>query len=54
MPTIAPFHRNREGEKYHDNSKCGPGSEIPQKDRVSGKGGKPHCEHCEKLNAEGK
>jgi hypothetical protein len=54
MPTVSAFHRDREGEKYHDNSQCGPGSEIPVKDRVPGKGGKDHCDVCADLNAKGK
>lgn len=54
MPKVAAFHRDRPGEKYHDNSKCGPGSEIPPQYRKPGTGGKPHCEDCAKLNKEGK
>jgi len=54
MPTVGAFHRDRPGEKYHDNSRCGPGSEIPEKDRKAGTGGKPHCSECERLNREGK
>lgn len=54
MPKVAAFHRDREGEKYHDNTRCGPGSEIPVKDRIAGTGGKPHCTECARLNAEGK
>jgi hypothetical protein len=53
MPTVPAFHRDRPGEKYHDNSKCGPGSEIKAEDRKPGTGGKPHCDVCEKLNAKG-
>lgn len=54
MPRVSAFHRDREGEKYHDNSQCGPGSEIPVTDRKSGTGGKPHCDVCADLNAKGK
>ena len=54
MPKVSPFHRDRAGEKYHDNSECGPGGEIPHKDRKPGTGGKPHCEVCQDLNRRGK
>ena len=54
MPRVTAFHRDRAGEKYHDNSQCGPGSEKPQRERVQGTGGKPYCEECRRLNAEGK
>ena len=54
MTKVAAFYRDRVGEDYHDNDKCGPGSEIPKADRKTGTGNKPHCKHCAKLNSEGK
>lgn len=54
MPQVPAFHRDRVGETYHDNSRCGPGSEIPQHERKPGTGGKPHCSECARLNREGK
>jgi hypothetical protein len=56
MPKVPSFHSTHvpHDKKYHDNSKCGPGSEIPQHHRVPGTGGKPLCDHCKKLNDEGK
>jgi hypothetical protein len=48
MAKVAPFHSVRENV-YHDNSKCGPGSEIPLRNRVQGTGGKPRCKNCQKL-----
>jgi hypothetical protein len=53
MPRVAAFHRDRPGEKYHDNSQCGPGSEIPKNERKPGTGNKPHCEVCADLNRRG-
>jgi hypothetical protein len=53
MAKVASFHSVKEPH-YHDNDKCGPGSEIPAHNKVSGTGGKPHCKDCAKLNAEGK
>jgi len=54
MTTVPAFYRDRPGEDYHDNDKCGPGSEIKKEDQKLGTGGKPHCKHCKKLNDEGK
>ena len=54
MPQVAPWHWDRDKEKYHNNTRCGPGSEIPQQHRISGTGGKKFCQQCAKLNAEGK
>jgi hypothetical protein len=54
MPQVAAFHWERDKEKYHNNSKCGPGSEIPPQHRIPGTGGRKLCQNCAKLNAEGK
>jgi hypothetical protein len=53
MPKIAPFHTHRHPD-HHDNSQCGPGSEVPKEHRISGTGGKPLCKDCAKLDTEGK
>jgi hypothetical protein len=53
MPKVPAFHSIKE-EHHHNNSKCGPGSEIPAHNKVSGDGGKPLCKDCKKLNDEGK
>jgi len=53
MPQVAPFHRERNKEEYHNNSRCGPGSEIPVHERVPGTGGKRLCKHCADLTAKG-
>ena len=52
MPKVAPFHSVKENH-YHDNSKCGPGSEIPAHNRVAGTGNKVHCKDCQKATANG-
>jgi hypothetical protein len=52
MPKVPAFHSVKENH-YHDNSKCGPGSEIPAHNRVAGDGGKPLCRDCKKLNDDG-
>ena len=53
MTKVSPFHSKKENH-YHNNDKCGPGSEIPQANREPGTGGKVLCKDCAKLNAEGK
>ncbi len=53
MPVAAPWNSTKEN-RYHNNTKCGPGSEIPPANRQSGTGGKPLCDDCAKLNKEGK
>jgi hypothetical protein len=50
MPKVAPFHSKKDNH-YHDNSKCGPGSEIPPHNKEAGTGGKQLCKDCAKLNA---
>src|SRR5207247_145672 len=52
MPKVAPFHSAKEPH-HHDNSKCGPGSEIPAHNKLPGTGGKPLCKDCKKLNDAG-
>jgi hypothetical protein len=53
MPKTTAWHSIKEPH-HHDNTKCGPGSEIPQSNRVSGTGNKPLCKDCKKLDDEGK
>jgi hypothetical protein len=53
MPSVAPFHSVKQAH-YHNNSTCGPGSEIPAHNRVAGTGGKPLCADCVKASAQGK
>jgi len=40
MPKTYPWNSIKELH-HHDNTRCGPGSEIPGHNRVSGTGGKP-------------
>ena len=47
-----PFYSKNE-KHYHNNPKCGPGSEIPARNRVyDSNAGKPLCDDCKKLNDE--
>jgi hypothetical protein len=52
MPQVSPWNSVKEN-RYHNNTKCGPGSEIPPSNRVAGTSGKPLCTDCKKLNDKG-
>ena len=39
---------------HHNNTQCGPGSQIPAANKQDGTGGKPLCQDCAKLNKDGK
>ena len=53
MPTTTAWHSVKENH-HHNNTRCGPGSEIPAHNKVTGTSGKPLCRDCAKLNSEGK
>ena len=59
MPQVASFHSVNEVEKpvqlrrYHDNSLCAPGRDIPKWERREGTGGYDLCEHCDKYDRQG-
>jgi hypothetical protein len=56
--SVPPFNSVNEVKKpldkrrYHNNNKCGPGNEIPRKERREGDAGYRLCEHCKNLNAQ--
>ena len=52
MPQVYAWNSVKENH-YHNNTKCGPGSEIPAHNRRSGTDGKPLCKDCKKLNDKG-
>ena len=52
MPQTSPWHSTKENH-YHDNTRCGPGSEIPAHNRVAGTGGKRKCTDCANLDSRG-
>jgi len=45
-PTDKPVH--------HDNTRCTEGNNIERENLRSGTGGKPLCDHCERLDRQGK
>jgi len=55
MPKKDPWYSTDPKEKrHHDNTRCGPGSEIPPHNKRNGTGGHPLCDDCARLNREGK
>ncbi len=52
---VPPFHSTLSGTKvHHDNNKCTEGNNIEARFKKEGTGNLPLCEHCKRLNAEGK
>ena len=51
MPTMPPFHsiKPSAGNVYHNNIKCTEGSHIESRYWRTGMGGRPLCDHCERL-----
>lgn len=51
MATVPAFHSKLPSDNpvYHDNDKCTEGNNIEKRNRVSGTGGRPKCEHCKRL-----
>lgn len=52
MAKVAPFHSKLPSDKpvYHDNNRCTEGNNIEARNRVSGTGGRPKCDHCKRLD----
>ena len=51
MSKVSPFHSKKPGARnvHHDDNKCTEGNNIETENRVSGTGGRPKCEHCQRL-----
>lgn len=56
MAKVAPFHSvaPNDPKKHHDQSTCTEGNNIETKNKRSGTGGYPKCEHCERIERGGK
>lgn len=52
MAKVAPFHSKQPNDRnvYHDNDKCTEGNNIERRNRVAGTGGRPKCQHCQRLS----
>jgi hypothetical protein len=48
MAKVSPFHSILRSI-YHDNNSCTEGNNIEAKNRRSGTGGHPKCDHCKRL-----
>ncbi len=52
---VAPFHSDLPGTRvHHNNNKCTEGNNIEDRNKKPGTGGMPLCDHCQRLNAEGR
>jgi len=56
MTRVAPFHSKKPNTRnvYHDNNKCTEGNNIERYYLAQGTDGRPRCEHCSRLDREGK
>jgi hypothetical protein len=51
MAQVSPWHSSRESDRkvYHNNDKCTEGNNIETRYRTNGTGGRPLCDHCNRL-----
>jgi len=51
MAKTSPWHSSRNSDRkvYHDNTSCTEGNNIETRYRTAGTGGRPRCEHCNRL-----
>jgi hypothetical protein len=55
MPQKSPWHSTRPGETvYHDNTACTEGNNIEKRYLADGTANRPKCDHCARLDAEGR
>lgn len=55
MPRTSPFHSIKQYVNvHHNNTSCTEGNNIERENYRSGTGGKPLCQHCANLNAQGR
>ncbi len=55
MTKVAPFHSAKPNTPnvYHDNNKCTEGNNIETQYLRQGTGGRPRCQHCDRLATQG-
>ena len=55
MAKVSPFHSSNESDPdvYHECSNCGPGKQIPARNKRSGTGGHRRCKVCTDLMNDG-
>jgi hypothetical protein len=51
MAKVPAFHSKLPNDPrvYHDNTSCTEGNNIEPENRVPGTGGRPRCDHCDRL-----
>lgn len=51
MAQASPWHSTAPNDRkvHHDNTSCTEGNNIESKNRASGTGGFPKCDHCTRL-----
>ena len=56
MAKVPPIYSVKETDRkvYHNNDQCTERNNIEKENIRQGTDGRPLCNHCEKLNAEGK
>ncbi len=56
MPRKSPWHSSKPMTKnvYHDNTLCTEGNNIESYYLKAGTGGRPKCDHCARLDAQGR
>jgi hypothetical protein len=56
MPRTSPFHSAKPNTRnvYHDNSACTEGNNIERQYLRAGTANRPKCEHCARLDAQGR
>lgn len=52
MTKKTPWHSKRPDDRkvYHDETQCTEGNNIEERNRVSGTGGLPKCDHCRRIS----
>jgi hypothetical protein len=52
MAKAPPWHSRLQTDRrvYHDETRCTEGNNIEPRNRVSGMGGRPKCEHCRRIS----
>ncbi len=53
MPKVTAMHSVKQ-RVHHNNSRCTERNNIERENIRPGTGGKPLCQHCRRLNDEGK
>lgn len=52
----SPWHsiKPNDPQVHHDNTACTEGNNIEQENRREGTGNRPKCDHCDRLDSQGR